>query len=41
MPPRMVDEDAPHLPRGDGEEVSAVLPRDARLIDKSEVGLVN
>ena len=38
---RAVDEDASHAGRGDGEEVGAVLPADAGLVDEPEVGLVD
>ena len=38
---RVIDQDAPHDVRGGAEEVDAVLPADAALIDQLEVDLVH
>ena len=37
----MVDEDPAHRLRGDGEEVTAVLPVHPRLVDETEIRLVD
>ena len=39
--PGGVDEDAPHGLGGDGQEVGAVLPRDALDADETEIGFVD
>ncbi len=41
MPAGMIDEDAAHERRGDGKEMSAVLPADAALVDQLLIRLVN
>ncbi len=38
---RVIDEDAPHHLRGDGEEMSAILPVDVALIEQLHVRLVD
>jgi hypothetical protein len=38
---RMIDQDVPHHPRCDGEEVRAVLPVHGPLIDQSHVRFVH
>ena len=37
----MIDEQPPHHVRRDGEEVRAVLPPHAALVDQLQVGLVH
>ena len=39
--PRVVDQDPAHGLGGDREEVAAVLPGDARLVDEAEIRLVD
>ena len=41
LAPRVIDEDAAHHLRGDGEEVAAILPVDVALIEQLQVGLVD
>jgi hypothetical protein len=41
LPPRAIDENPAHAPRGDAEEVASVLPLDLRLVDQAQVGLVD
>ena len=40
-PPGIVDQDAAHQARCDGEEVRAVLPVDLALVDEFQIGLVD
>jgi hypothetical protein len=39
--PRVIDKDAAHQVRGNGEEVRAVLPTHILLIHETEIRLVN
>jgi hypothetical protein len=41
MGARVIDQDLPHHPRGDAEEVRAVLPGDRVVTEQLQVRLVN